>query len=375
MRAIAVLLACAVLIFPAPASAALFARSAAAGSAPAPYSNAKRAVIAQAAIGPGVVSGTNFEEDPTIDDAALTPSVGPRGSAFDVSTLPQVGGQISVYTVHAGDTLSEVAEMFGVSKATITSVNDLPANAPLKAGSTLVILPISGYEYTVRKGDTLTAVAKRVGVPVGEIALYNELDTDAALSVGSVLVIPDAEFSTTAPVAPSGKKPIQKAVTYASVVPEDAVAETTSSGAITVHPLKDSSNVDLGKALLRPVAKSLSIRTQGGHGWKNKGIDLAAKEGTPVLAAANGKVLLARKTGWNDGYGMYVIILSEIAGHKVETIYAHLSSIDVVAGDTVSRGEKIGGVGSTGDSTGAHLHFEVRGALNPLARDASYTGE
>ena len=369
------LLACAVLVFPTSASAALFARSAAAISAPVAYASAQRAVIAQAAIGPGVVSGTTYTEDPTIDDAALAPSVGPRGSAFDVSTLPQVGGQISVYTVHAGDTLSEVAEMFGVSKATITSVNDLPANAPLKVGSTLVILPISGYEYTVRKGDTLAAIAKRVGVPAGEIALYNELDTTATLSVGSMLVIPDAEFSSTAPATPSVKKSVQKTVAYTSAVPEDAIAETMSSGAVTVHPLKDSSNVDLGKALLRPVNKSLSVRSQGPHGWKNKSIDLAAKEGTPVLAAANGKVLLARKTGWNDGYGMYVIILSEIAGHKVETIYAHLSSIDVSAGDTVSRGEKIGGVGSTGDSTGDHLHFEVRGALNPLSRDASYTGE
>ena len=87
--------------------------------------------------------------------------------------------------------------------------------------------------------------------------------------------------------------------------------------------------------------------------------------GTPVVASLDGTVLLARDVGYNDGYGQYVIIMSNVGGVPVETIYAHQSQLYVHAGMQVTRGQMIGRVGRSGDTTGPHVHFEVRGALNP----------
>ncbi|MFA5827200.1 MAG: M23 family metallopeptidase, partial [Candidatus Paceibacterota bacterium] len=102
-------------------------------------------------------------------------------------------------------------------------------------------------------------------------------------------------------------------------------------------------------------------RSQGLHGPGNRGVDLAAPTGTPILASASGTVLLARK-GWNGAYGN-MIIINHPNGTK--TLYAHLSKIATSTGDYVSQGEVIGYVGSTGRSTGPHLHFEVFNARNP----------
>ncbi|HRH55479.1 MAG TPA: M23 family metallopeptidase, partial [Candidatus Paceibacterota bacterium] len=102
--------------------------------------------------------------------------------------------------------------------------------------------------------------------------------------------------------------------------------------------------------------------SQGIHGWN--GVDMSAPSGTPIYAAAGGTVIVSRVGGWNGGYGNYVVI--EHAG-GVQTLYAHMATDSVSVGETVSRGQNIGTVGNTGQSTGYHLHFEVRGAKNPFS--------
>lgn len=347
------------LIFPFPVSAGMlssFTRTVQADSVGSySASNSQKMVLPQALIGPSVVlTGGVTVDAPVIKEAALAPLVGPRGSALDVATLSQNGGQLSVYTVHAGDTLAEVAEMFGVTKTTITSVNDLSMNAPLVAGQVLVILPLSGYQHTVLRGETLSSISKKTKVPAVDIAYANDIAINTVLSEGSILIIPAVDLHT--PPAPL------------------SVEAPTSVGEI-VHPLKDTSKYNLGGALLRPVALAASIQSQGAHGWDGSAVDLAAPIGTPVVSAASGVVLLARTGGYNGGYGNYIIVMSEIAGHKVETLYAHLSKVTTVTGAAVVRGEQIGLVGRSGDATGSHLHFEVRGAQNPLVGNPKYTGE
>ena len=81
------------------------------------------------------------------------------------------------------------------------------------------------------------------------------------------------------------------------------------------------------------------------------------------MASADGTVLIARTGGWNGGYGLYVVITH---ANNTQTLYAHLSSLAVLAGDLVTQGETIGTLGSTGNSTGCHIHFEIRGAKNPF---------
>ena len=103
-------------------------------------------------------------------------------------------------------------------------------------------------------------------------------------------------------------------------------------------------------------------RSQGIHGYN--GVDIAAPAGTPIVASASGDVIIARSAGWNGGYGNYIVIKHD---NGTQTLYAHMSSL-AVSGGTVEKGELIGYVGISGRATGYHLHFEVRGAKNPLAR-------
>lgn len=104
-----------------------------------------------------------------------------------------------------------------------------------------------------------------------------------------------------------------------------------------------------------------ATRSQGLHGYN--GVDFAAPLGTPVYASDGGAVLVSRSSGWNGGYGLYVVIKHS---NGTQTLYAHLSKTAVTAGSSVSQGQVVGYVGNTGRSTGNHLHFEVRGAQNPF---------
>ena len=105
------------------------------------------------------------------------------------------------------------------------------------------------------------------------------------------------------------------------------------------------------------------IKTQGIHG--HNGVDLASFGGVhiPVLAAADGVVIISKSSGWNGGYGDYVVIKHS---NGMQTLYGHLSEVFVSSGDRVTKGQQIGKMGNTGQSTGVHLHFEVRGGRNPF---------
>ena len=110
---------------------------------------------------------------------------------------------------------------------------------------------------------------------------------------------------------------------------------------------------------MRPIIGG--IKTQGIHG--HNGVDLASAYGSNIMASASGKVIIARSGGWNGGYGSYVVISHS---NGTQTLYGHLSEVDVLPGDDVEQGQVIGKMGSTGKSTGTHLHFEIRGARNPF---------
>jgi murein DD-endopeptidase MepM/ murein hydrolase activator NlpD len=97
------------------------------------------------------------------------------------------------------------------------------------------------------------------------------------------------------------------------------------------------------------------------HGYN--GVDIAAPVGTSIFAAAEGTVIVAASSGWNSGYGNYVVISHP---NGTQTVYGHASKVMVSVGEHVSKGQLIASVGSTGKSTGPHLHVEVRGAANPF---------
>lgn len=292
---------------------------------------------------PVLHAATNFDPNPnkglgdgiqTSGGKALLAYAGPSGTIANVSTSPP-SDRISIYVVRPGDTLGEIAHMFDVSVNTIVWANNLKGVHDVHPGDTLIILPISGVERTIVKGDTLKSLAKKYGADAGEIAQYNGLDLGAPLEVGSTIIIPGGEV---APVAPSVKK--------------------TSVGAA---PYLGGSGPAQPGYYSNPVPGTRV--TQGLHG--HNGIDFGAPRGTPIHAAADGVVIIAKNGGWNGGYGNYIVVTH---ANGTQTLYSHMSNVIAYSGQPVSSGQVIGYVGSTGRSTGAHLHFEVRGAANPFAR-------
>ncbi len=260
-----------------------------------------------------------------VEGTALLPESGPNGSNADVSTGVSQSDRISVYVVREGDTLSQIAKMFGVTTNTVAWNNDIQRGV-IRPGQTLIILPVSGVQYTIAKGDTVASIAKKYKGDEEEIRNYNHLSEGATLAVGTVIVIPGGEM---APIATS---------------------PVTSN-------LRGAGGPDYGGYYIRPIIGGR--KTQELHGYN--GVDLASYYGAVVLASASGEVIVARNFGYNGGYGSYVVINHS---NGTQTLYAHLSNVTVSPGQYVSQGEVIGAIGSTGRSTGAHLHFEIRGARN-----------
>ncbi|MBI4086874.1 peptidoglycan DD-metalloendopeptidase family protein [Candidatus Kaiserbacteria bacterium] len=286
---------------------------------------------------PLLQAATNADPNPSkgggdlvVDEGALIPQEGPDGAAGSV-LLPS-NGAISVYIVREGDALSQIAEMFDVSANTILWANDLKSANLIKPGDSLIILPVSGVRHTVKKGDSVALIAKLYEGDRADIVAYNGLSSEDDLVVGGTVVVPGGRIAPPpAPKKPSGSKPVP-------------LAQTPSGGnGYFAHPAPGT------------------IRTQGIHGYN--GVDLAAGVGTPIYAAADGEVIISKGSGWNGGYGSYIVIKH---ANGTQTLYAHLSAAYVSAGQSVVQGEAIGAMGNTGQSTGPHLHFEVRGARNPF---------
>lgn len=247
--------------------------------------------------------------------------------------------EIIEYEVQGGDTLSSIASKFGISTDTIKWANDLTRDA-IKPGQTLKILPVSGVAYTVKSGDTLESVAKKFSAeqqPILDFP-FNDIPDDLSLKVGQLLIIPDGS-------PPEIKAPKPK--------PQPQY--------LAQGPQSPAFSAPGGGQFIWPAGGSLTQY----FSWYHPGIDIANRAGPGIAASDGGTVMVA---GWPDsnGYGNRVVIDH---GNGYTSLYAHLSNIYVSAGQTVSRGQLIGQMGSTGRSTGTHLHLEIhyKGiALNPL---------
>lgn len=263
-----------------------------------------------------------------VDDSVLETSSGPNGTTQEVEAKMANGDKVSIYVVRSGDTLSGIAQMFNVTANTVMWANDIKSSKDLKVGQELIILPISGVQYTVKKGDTLQSIAKKFGGSVDEIVDFNNLTSSASIYVGQEITIPDGEESDSV-----GSKP------------------STSSAKTTVSK-------SLSGYFIRPTT---GVRTQGLHGKYNTAVDFGTPVGTPVKAAASGRVIVAKSYGYNGGYGNYIVVQHS---NGMQTIYAHLSFVGVSTGTTVGQGQVIGKTGNSGNSTGPHLHFEILGTRN-----------
>lgn len=232
---------------------------------------------------------------------------------------------VVTYTVQAGDTVQAIASLFGLQPTTIMWANPAIEDAPdlLRIGQAVLVLPIDGVYHAVAEGDTLESIAETYKVEPEAIVncQYNFLDPTRSLLVeGKKLIVP------------GGEKPyVPKVVTtYTGSVPEGAYGTGQFQWPV------------------------LGTITQG-YWYGHRAIDIGAPTGSALLAADSGFVSFA---GWTDvGYG-YLVVIDHANGFA--TYYAHLSNIYVFEGQAIERGQVIGAVGSTGWSTGPHLHFEVR---------------
>jgi murein DD-endopeptidase MepM/ murein hydrolase activator NlpD len=238
------------------------------------------------------------------------------------------------YIVEQGDTVAGVAEKFNVNTDTILWANDLSGLARIKAGQKLVILPVSGVVHNVVNGDTVSVIAQKYQVKTDDIVAFNKLSGEADVYIGDALIVPGGQMPKVA------------------AKPKTAVAAKPNTG---------YAGLSLpGDYFICPIGQTCR-KTQGAH--YNNAVDLSnGRCGDAIYAAASGTVQRAAY-GWNKGAGNYITILHPSGA---VTKYFHLQSIFVKSGQTVSKGQNIGLMGSTGLSTGCHLHFEVNGAVNPF---------
>jgi len=305
----------------------LFSNNAAASLIEERRMNSQNMALLQAALNPDPNPSKGGGDIIIVGGNALLSEAGPSGTLADIEESSS-SGQISLYVVREGDSLSQIANMFGVSVNTIIWANDIERGDTIKEGQTLAILPVSGVRYTVLKGDTLDIVAKKFKGDVEEIKKFNDIADSSELAVGQVIIIPAGEIAN------------------------------RSYAARGYLPVSGAGGPSYVGYYLRPVP---GPKTQGLHGYN--GVDLAAPAGTPIMASADGDVIIVRDFGWNGGYGNYIVVRHN---NGTQTLYAHNSRNIVSVGQEVFKGQIIGYVGSTGRSTGAHLHFEIRGAANPF---------
>lgn len=262
---------------------------------------------------------------PYIEEAVLHPYVG-LSSQVNVSNVERDKNGISYYIVQEGDTLSEIAELFAVSVNTIKWENDL--GNTITVGQELRILPITGIRHTIKKGDTISGIADTYNVEEEDITIFNGVN-ESQLVIGEKILVPNGVKQvarSTSQTSRSTSTPRQVATTRTSV-----------SNGFFVRPTSG------------PVTSGFGPRWGSYH----YGIDYGAPTGTPIVAAASGTVV---KTTCGSGYGNCLVIQH---GSGLQTLYAHASVLYVGAGTEVKQGQKVAAVGSTGRSTGPHLHFEI----------------
>jgi murein DD-endopeptidase MepM/ murein hydrolase activator NlpD len=238
---------------------------------------------------------------------------------------------VTDYTVQPGDTFQSIADANNISVNTILWANDLTSGSKIKAGQSLVILPVDGVLHVVKSGDTVSAIASKYKSSSDTVISYNELANQDDIYIGDILVVPGG------------------------VMPKKATPVINNQ-----IPLADN-------FFIFPTQGKI---TQGLHYFN--AVDTANKCGTPIYAAAAGVVQRAvGNGGWNSGMGNHITILHS---NGTVTYYGHLMALMVKPGDKVYTGQNIAlmggapGMAGAGDSTGCHLHFQVIGAKNPLSK-------
>lgn len=257
------------------------------------------------------------------------------------------------YTIQPGDSMSSIAASFGLAETTLLWNNPEVSADPdlLFVGGTLLVPSVDGVVYNVTLGDTLNGIAGYYGVTSDDIVSYapNGLNSADDLIDGMTLVIPGA-------VPPATPAPEPTAAPVVEVDPGPLPASGSNGGSSNPAP-PAAGVVAPSSGYIWPYYSSITtyFGEPTGYGY-HKGIDLDGfgNYGAPIAAAASGTVVLATWDDWGLGYH---VIIDHDDGSR--TVYGHLSEIWVSQGQYVNQGDYVGALGSTGYSTGPHLHFEL----------------
>jgi len=269
------------------------------------------------------------EELPVINDSSLAPAPNPHTYEGRVPEHTFV-----THVVERGETPRGIAEQYGIQPETLLGGNPQLSeeSSLLQTGVELIILPIDGVLHDVQPGETLESLSAQYGIPVEDIIAYepNNLEFPYRLQPETQILVPGAVREL-----------------FVWTPPDLSSVGGTSSVGGNVQPLI----VGTGTFIYPVNSSNFTQYFWYGH----RGIDIALPEGSPVYASDTGTVTFA---GWNIyGFGNLIVVNH---GNGFETFYAHLSSINVVPGQIVYQGNVIGGTGDTGNSSGPHIHFEIR---------------
>lgn len=299
----------------------------------------------------GITFGPLIVQQATAEttEASDLPSSVLRNSTGDVAFVTEQseevarfrGGEVVEHVVQSDETISTIADKYDLAQETILWENSLTLGSTIRPGQRLRILPTDGVMHRVQKGETVYTISKRYGLGTDDAAAqpiisfpFNTFadDNTFALTTGQTIFVP------------GGVKP------QAATLPVSVTRVTTP----------DAGSVSASGQFVWPASGYISQ----GFSWYHKAYDIASRGGGKILAADAGKIVVA---GWvdNSGYGNRVMIDH---GNGFVTLYGHMSVVRVSVGQSVNKGDVIGDMGSTGRSTGVHLHFEIRQGgtiLNP----------
>lgn len=247
--------------------------------------------------------------------------------------------KVETYTVEGGDTLGGIAAKFQIQLTTLLYANNLNSRSVIQPGQSLTILPVDGLVHEVKKNENIGQIANLYDVKGSEILSFNNISDPTAIQVGSKLIIPGGK-----PPAPVSR-------------PTTVASKPSTAAPANIPP---SATNDEGLTLLWPTTDH---HINQYFSYLHTGLDIRGKIGNPIYAAEDGVVLESR---WAGDYGKMVLIKHD---NGLITRYGHNDRLLVEAGDRVTRGQTISLMGSTGRSTGPHLHFEVivnAKRVNPL---------
>lgn len=300
--------------------------------------------------GPSAATTTIIEREPneiagvSMGGLALTkPTIIPGAQIPSQSGVSAAAkrGDVVYYEVQPGDVVGRIASTYGLQITTVLWANNLSERSFIRPGDKLAILPSDGLLHKVQKGDTVSKIAKLYDANQSDVIKLNKLQEDGRdIVVGETLFVPGGVKPK-----PLYRPPATRPRSLAGVsAPAPSVGTPAGSGY-------------LWPAAVRHITQYF--------GWRHGGLDVAGPVGTAVYAAKGGRVSTAQ-CGWNYGYGCYIVIDH---GGGIQTLYGHNSQLYVNVGNEVVQGQTIAAMGSTGRSSGPHVHFEVRvngGRQNPL---------